>query len=123
MRRLRVLVVDDNRDAAEMLATLVELSGHESHVAVDGATAIAKAAELCPDVAFVDLGMPSVSGYQVARAMRGDARLSGVFLVAFSGWGPEEVGADARAAGFERHLMKPVDPEVIARLLDERSRS
>lgn len=116
-------MVDDNRDAAEMLATLVELSGHECHVAVNGTSAIATAAELRPDVAFVDLGMPSVSGYEVARAMRSDDRTSGAFLVAFSGWGPEEVGAAARAAGFERHLMKPVDPDVIVRLLDERSQS
>ena len=115
--RRRVLVVDDNVDAAESLALLLQLGGSEAHVAHDGATALRMAAELRPEVVFLDLGMPGMDGYEVARRLRGDASLRSVLLVALTGWGQEDDRRRSAAAGFDLHVVKPVEPGALASVL------
>jgi len=112
----RVLVVDDNADAAESLAELVGLLGHSVEVAFDGPSAIAKARQHRPNVVLCDIGLPGMTGYDVARALR--AELGGaVRLVAVSGYAQPEDVKEAEEAGFDAHLAKPADPERIAELL------
>ncbi|MFO0601521.1 MAG: PAS domain-containing protein [Polyangiales bacterium] len=109
----RVLVVDDNEDAADALATMLRLLGAEAAVAHDGAAALRRALEFKPDLVFLDIGMPDMDGYEVAGRLRGDPTLRHVTLVALTGWGSESDKARSRAAGFDRHLVKPVGlPEV-----------
>jgi signal transduction histidine kinase/CheY-like chemotaxis protein len=107
--RLRILVVDDNADAAEMLAMLLELRGHQILVAHTGPAALEAAAELKPEVVFLDIGLPGLNGYEVARRLRADASRPQPVLVAVTGWGSEEDRRQAKAAGFDGHLVKPVD--------------
>jgi len=104
----RVLVIEDNVDAAETLAALIELEGHLVKVAGDGATGIRIARELCPDIVLCDLGLPDMSGYDVARELRCDESLRATLLVALSGYAAPEDVARAHAAGFDQHLAKPV---------------
>jgi PAS domain S-box-containing protein len=104
----RVLVIEDNLDAAEMLMSLIELEGHVVKVANDGAAGIRIARELRPDVVLCDLGLPDMSGYDVARELRRDETLRSALLVALSGYAAPEDVAQAHAAGFDRHLAKPV---------------
>jgi signal transduction histidine kinase/DNA-binding response OmpR family regulator len=118
----RVLVVDDNRDAAETLALMLELHGHQVKVAHDGRSGLKVAREYQPDVILLDIGLPHLNGYEVARSLRanGPARLP--LLVAMTGYGQEEDRRKSREAGFDRHLVKPVDPELLLRLLSEAAR-
>jgi CheY-like chemotaxis protein/two-component sensor histidine kinase len=106
----RVLVVDDNVDAAEMLAALVALDGHEVRTAANGAAALEILRDFRPDVAFLDIGLPGMSGYELAMTIRRDPRLRGLLLVAVTGWGQAEDRQKSKAAGFDDHLTKPVDP-------------
>ncbi len=114
--RRRVLVVDDNRDAAETLAMLVEMLGHDAELAYDGAAALARARERLPDVVLCDIGLPGMNGYEVARRLRaeGGPRLT---LVAVSGYAQPEDVARALESGFDGHVAKPADPDALARLL------
>jgi PAS domain S-box-containing protein len=119
-RRLKVLVVEDNRDAAETLAQVVELWGHEVAVASDGVEGLAKARELEPDVVLCDLGLPGeLDGYAVARTLRQDARLATTYRVALTGYAQPEDQQRTREAGFEAHIAKPPDLELLERLLAE----
>jgi CheY-like chemotaxis protein len=112
-----VLVVDDNQDAAESLAEIVKLYGHTAEVACDGPTAIEKARSHPPDVVLCDIGLPGMSGYEVAKALRAGAKTA-MQLVAVSGYAqPEDVKA-AVEAGFDRHVAKPPRPDEIERLLE-----
>jgi signal transduction histidine kinase len=111
----RALVVDDNKDAADTLAQLVSMFGHTAEVAYDGATALAKARANPPDIVLCDLGLPGITGYDVARALR--AERSGIRLVAISGYAQPEDIANAREAGFEQHIAKPIDPDKLESLL------
>ena len=113
----RVLVVDDNADAAESLADLLRVLGHEVMVAYDGPSAIALARRETPDVVLCDIGLPSVDGYEVGRTLRRDRALAKTFLVAVSGYASEDDVKRALAAGFDRHLAKPPDPMEIERLI------
>jgi CheY-like chemotaxis protein len=115
--RRRILVVDDNEDAAEWLATLLNLTGHETHVAHDGVEAIRAAERLLPDVVLLDIGLPGMDGYEVCRRIREQPWGRDLVLVALTGWGQEEDRQKSREAGFDRHLIKPVDDEVIMNLL------
>jgi PAS domain S-box-containing protein len=115
--RRRVLIVDDNKDAAEWLATLLSLSGHETHVALDGVEAIKAAERLLPDAVLLDIGLPSVDGYEVCRRIRQQPWGRDLMIVALTGWGQEEDRQKSRDAGFNTHLVKPVDDEVLLNLL------
>jgi PAS domain S-box-containing protein len=117
--RVRVLVVDDNADAADSLALLLHLEGQEVQVAYDAGTALALAEASPPAIAFLDLGIPIVDGYELARRFRAHPALAGVPLVALTGWGQPEDRQRTRDAGFERHLVKPVPPETLRQILGE----
>jgi CheY-like chemotaxis protein len=105
----RVLVVDDNQDAAESIRTLLELLEAEARVAFDGAQALALFREYDANVVLLDIGMPGMDGYEVARALRERHPDRNVQIVALTGWGQDQDRARTRAAGFDRHLVKPVD--------------
>ena len=117
-RSLVVLIVDDNRDAREMLHAWLEELGHRVYTAADGLEGLALARELHPDVALVDIGLPGLDGYQVAENLRASADGCQMLLVAITGYGRPEDSARAREAGFDAHLVKPVQPETLARLID-----
>jgi signal transduction histidine kinase len=118
----RILVADDNVDAADSLALLLELAGHQVRVAHDGRAALSAAAEFRPDAVLLDIGMPEMDGYQVARAVRRESWGKSVQLIALTGWGHEDDRQRALDAGFDRHLTKPVDPADLAALLAQRRR-
>jgi len=114
---LRILVTDDNVDAADTLAFLLREKGHEVHVAYDGEDAVRAAASFRPDLAFLDIGMPRMDGYQAARTLRMLPGLGKLRLVALTGWGAQEDRARTRAAGFDHHLLKPASPEHVDAIL------
>jgi two-component system CheB/CheR fusion protein len=114
--RSRILVVDDNRDAADSLAMLLRLSGHEVHVAHDGLEAMGTAAVFRPDVVLLDIGLPKLNGYEAGRRIRRE-RGDGVVLIALTGWGQEEDRARSKEAGFDHHLTKPVNLDALQQLL------
>jgi PAS domain S-box-containing protein len=115
--RRRILVVDDNRDAAASLAVLLRLEGHEAEVAHDGTAALEAVRRQRPDVAFLDLAMPGMDGYELCRRLRADPALTPALLVALTGWGQEADRRRSEEAGFDRHLVKPVEPQSLRRLL------
>lgn len=116
----RVLVVDDNTDGADLLAMMLELSGHQTRIAYSGLEALETAADFRPEVIFLDIGLPGLNGYEVARRFRATPALSPMLLVALTGWGSEEDRRRSKEAGFDIHLTKPVEPaaidDVMARL-------
>jgi PAS domain S-box-containing protein len=114
----RILLADDNRDAAESLALLLELEGHEVALAHDGEAALRQFAERRPDIALLDIGMPKHDGYEVARRIRASADGQRVLLIAVTGWAQDSDKAQSHAAGFDHHLTKPIEPEVLVGLLD-----
>jgi CheY-like chemotaxis protein len=115
----RVLVADDNRDAAESLADLLRLMGHEVHTAHDGAEAVQLASSVRPDAVLLDIGMPKMNGYEAARCIRREPWAAGTCLVAITGWGQDEDRRKALDAGFDQHLTKPVEPAVLKRVLSQ----
>ena len=117
----RVLVADDNRDGAESLGMVLELSGHEVHLAHSGAKALEVAKQVRPDVAVLDIGMPDLSGYDVAKQIRLEPWGSKVTLIALTGWGQEKDKRRAEAAGFDYHCTKPVDPDDLQRFFAART--
>jgi PAS domain S-box-containing protein len=119
MHSVRVLVVDDNGDAAETLSALLELLGHRAQVANGGHAALEAMQDFRPQVVFLDLGMPGMNGYEVARAIRDDRRFDQPLLVALTGWGGAEDRQRTSAAGFDRHLTKPVGLESIEQMLSQ----
>ena len=114
----RVLVVDDNRRAADSLAVLLRLDGHEVETGYDGRAALAAAERFQPQVALLDIGMPEINGYDVARHVRTQRWGAGIYLVALTGLGTPEDRDRAKDAGFDTHLVKPVDLEALARILE-----
>jgi len=104
----RVLVVDDNEDAAQSTAELLRLFGHEVFIAHEGTSALTERARLKPDVVLLDISLPDIDGYEVARRMRGEAEQQSMVLVAMTGWGNEEDKQRANDAGFDQHWVKPV---------------
>jgi signal transduction histidine kinase len=119
-RRLRVLVVDDNRDAADALTLALNSSGHTTRTEYGGAAALAAAVEFEPEVVFCDIGMPGLDGHEVARRLSAMRQHRPMVLVAITGWGGEEDIRRTETAGFDHHLVKPVEPErldaILARL-------
>ena len=116
-RPLRVLVADDNVDAADTLASLLRAKGHEVRVAYDGETAVQAGADFLPDLAFLDIGMPRMDGCQAARALRLLPGLDRLRLAALTGWGAREDRARTGDAGFDHHLLKPAAPEQVDAVL------
>jgi CheY-like chemotaxis protein len=114
---VKVLVVDDNRDQAQSLTKLLTLLGHEVRLAFDGEQALREAAAFLPDVALVDIGLPGMSGHDVARAIRKDGRLRNTVLVAQTGWGQEHDRQRSREAGFDHHLVKPAELSELREIL------
>jgi PAS domain S-box-containing protein len=115
----RILVVDDNRDSAEMTAALLQAHGHAVRTAFDGGEALARAGEFRPDAILLDIGLPGLDGYEVARRVRSDPAFQGVRLIAVSGYGQQKDRDRSSAAGFDAHLVKPVDPQAVLDLLRE----
>jgi CheY-like chemotaxis protein len=113
----RVLVVDDNADAAASLAVLLKLEGHDARVAHSGPSALEAVEQSRPEVVFLDIGMPGMDGYEVARRLRAQHGAAGLRLVALTGWGQEHDRQRAREAGFDHHLTKPVAPTDLHALL------
>ena len=113
----RVLIADDNRDAADSLAMLMEAEGHEVTVVHDGREAIAAFSAVQPEVALLDIGMPELNGYEVARQVRRGTLGRAVTLIAVTGWGQDNDKARALAAGFNHHFTKPVRPELLSELI------
>jgi PAS domain S-box-containing protein len=113
----RVLVVDDNVDAAEMLSMLLELDGHQVRSATNALAALELVREFTPEVAFLDIGLPDMNGLELARTLRTRPELAGALLVAVTGWGQEEDRRQSRDAGFDHHLTKPVDVRDVRALL------
>ena len=113
-----MLVVDDNADGAESLVMLLRLGGHAVHVCHDGPAALALAGEFRPDLVLLDIGLPGMDGYEVARRLKALPGLDKVPLVALSGYGQEEDVRRSRQAGFDRHLVKPADPAALAALFE-----
>jgi CheY-like chemotaxis protein len=106
--RRRILVVDDNTDAAQSLALLLELAGHDVRVAHDGVETLAVASEFEPEVVLLDLGMPKMDGYETARRLRNESWGQQVMLVALTGWGQQRDRERTAEAGFDLHLVKPI---------------
>jgi PAS domain S-box-containing protein len=118
-RPLRVLVVDDSEDTTELLGTLLEMAGHSIQVAHTGPSALEVAAAFRPDAIILDIGLPGLDGYQVAQRLREDPALRTVTLIAATGYGQEEDLRRSREVGFDQHLVKPIDPGELQRLLAE----
>jgi len=115
---LRVLVIEDNADAAETLGDLLALFGHQAEIAHTGADGVDVARRRPPDVVLCDIGLPEMDGYAVARELRADPLTAPIRLVALTGYGREADRDRAAAAGFDLHLVKPVGPEVLKLLLE-----
>jgi CheY-like chemotaxis protein len=118
---LRIVVAEDNRDGADSLTVLLELSGHDVHTAYDGAQALELIQRVHPHVALLDISMPKVDGYAIARRLA-DSRNNDVVLIAITGWGQAKDRELATAAGFAHHFLKPVDFPKLQQLLESVSR-
>jgi len=116
-RPRRCLLIEDHVDAAESLAMLLQLIGHEVEVAFDGAGGLAKARSLRPEVVLCDIGLPGMDGYAVARALRAAPETSSAFLIALTGYGQDDDRRRALEAGFDAHLTKPADLDNLRRIL------
>jgi CheY-like chemotaxis protein/anti-sigma regulatory factor (Ser/Thr protein kinase) len=116
--RRRILVIEDNADAREMLRMLLTLAGHEVHEAADGPAGLVVARTVGPDVALIDVGLPALDGYEVARRLRAAEEGKAMRLIAITGYGQADDRQRARQAGFDAHLTKPVSPERLAAAMD-----
>src|SRR5262245_21902133 len=117
-KRLRILVLEDNRGSADSLRLLLELSGHEVAVAYSGDDGARAAEQYRPDVVLCDIGLPGLDGYGVARRLRADPATAKARLIAVTAYGRDEDRRRSRDAGFEQHLVKPVSPEALQRALN-----
>jgi CheY-like chemotaxis protein len=118
--RRRILIADDNQDAAESLSMLLQFAGHEVQVAHLGRSALSLARAFHPDTAVLDIGMPDVSGYEVAQILRREPWATNIQLIALTGWGEDQDRHRALEAGFDHHLIKPVDPDQLMGLIVSR---
>jgi len=115
----RVLIVDDNIDAADALALLLRISGYQTMTAHDGHEGLQASRTFEPHVVFLDIGLPGMNGYDVARRLRADEQTRAAYLVALTGWGSEEDRQRSSDAGFDLHLTKPVELQTLARVLQQ----
>ena len=113
----KVLIVDDNRDSAELLAVLLEHDGHETRLAHDGLEALERAGPFAPDIILLDIGLPKLNGYETCRRLRALQAYGSVTIVAISGWGQVEDRRRSDDAGFDAHLVKPVEYQALKALL------
>ena len=113
----RILIVDDNLDAAETLAMMLELLGQQTRQAHAGHDALEAALDYKPDLVFMDIGLPGMSGHEVASRMRGELGMSEAYIVALSGYGTEEDRRKSLRAGFDTHMVKPLDPSTLPGIL------
>ena len=116
-QRLRIMVVDDNRDAADSMAMLLRAAGHWVEVAYDGDEALAAGARTRPEVMLIDIGMPGMNGYELARAVRAQSWSERTLIIALTGWGQENDKRRSREAGIDHHLVKPVELAALDELL------
>lgn len=114
----RLLVVDDNRDAAESMSMLLEMWGHEVAFAFDGPSALQTAEQWRPEAVFLDIGLPGMDGYEVAERLRELPQAKGAVLVAITGYGQDDDRLRSRRAGIDHHLVKPVAPDALRSLID-----
>lgn len=122
-RKLRVLVVDDLRDATEIMCVLLESLGHDARGAVNAADALQIAETLDPQVAILDIGLPDLSGYALARELRRRAGTKRIHIAAITGWGTSADRVHALAAGFDQHFLKPADERTLQQILDNAIRT
>jgi len=118
VRRCRVLAVDDNVDILESLSVVIDLLGHDVRTAVDGGTALAAGREFAPHLVLLDVGLPGMSGYEVATLIRAEEWGRRAVLVAVTGWAREEDGVLTQRSGFDVHVIKPVDLRLLLTLID-----
>ena len=111
-----MLIAEDNADAAEMMEMMLVIKGYDVRVARDGTDAVAIAVTFKPQIVFLDIGMPLMDGYEAARRIR-DLLGPGVSLIALTGWGQDEDKRRSREAGFDHHLTKPPEPEMVEQLI------
>jgi len=116
----RILIADDNRDAADGLARVLRGIGHDVCTAYDGVEALEAVEQFRPEVVLLDLGMPRVDGFEAARKLRAGPRGDGILVIALSGWGQGRERQQTRAAGFDAHFVKPLDPSLLQALLQTR---
>jgi two-component system CheB/CheR fusion protein len=121
-QKRRILLVDDNHDVAESLAMLLEFDGHQVLIAHEGTTALEIARAERPDVILLDIGLPGMSGYSVAQELRRNSNLARTMLIALTGYGQLQDREKSRAAGFDAHLVKPIDYETLRKLLAEHAK-
>ena len=114
----RILIVDDNQDAAEMLAEVLGAVGYETRVALDGPAALEMASAFAPHVALLDIGLPVMDGYELSRRLKEIAGLEELRLIAVTGYGQERDRRQTRGSGFDSHLVKPIDIDELTRIID-----
>jgi CheY-like chemotaxis protein len=118
-QRFRILVVDDNHDSALSLAMMLSIMGHDTRTAHDGESAVETAESFLPEVVLLDIGLPKLNGYEVAQRIRAKAWGKSMFLIAVTGWGQEEDRQRSSEVGLNVHMVKPVEPAALERLLAE----
>lgn len=118
VRRRHVLVVEDHEDAREAVRCLLEVCGHQVEVASDGTSALSTALALRPDVVLMDIGIPGIDGFEVARQLRATEAGKSMLLIALTGYGQPQDRQRALECGFDRHLVKPIDPDALFSLLE-----
>ena len=117
----RVLIADDHHDGAEMMRLLLAQCGHDVSVAHSGGDALVLAKREKPQIVVLDIGMPDLNGYEVAARIRSEAWGNDLTLIAVTGWGQEDDKRRAKAAGFDFHMTKPIDPQALIKLIDSRN--
>jgi len=117
--RFRILVVDDNHDSAMSLAMILSIMGHDTRTAHDGESAVATAEGFLPEVVLLDIGLPILNGYEVAQRIRQQPWGTSMFLIAVTGWGQEEDRQRSEEVGLNVHMVKPVEPAALDKILTE----
>lgn len=117
VRRFKILVVDDNHDSALSMSMMLSILGHDTRTAHDGETAVSTAEAFLPDVVLLDIGLPKLNGYEVAQRLREQAWGQSMFLIAVTGWGQDEDRQRSSEVGLNVHMVKPVEPAALEKLL------
>jgi CheY-like chemotaxis protein len=115
--RFKILVVDDNHDSALSMAMMLSIMGHDTRTAHDGESAVETAETFLPDVVLLDIGLPKLNGYEVAQRIRGKAWGESMYLIAVTGWGQDEDRQRSTEVGLNQHMVKPVEPSALEKLL------